>query len=350
MNRKLFFYKVFHWEHWPSYMFYIPNLPLAIYLAIKAKSPTFFTATNPAIWNSGDGMESKFETLQLIPEKYRPNSIIVEPTDDFSDTLNQIESKKIEFPLIAKPDIGFRGLLVKKINSKSELKKYLEKYPVSIIVQEFISHKNECGIFYYRNPGEQSGKITSITLKKFLTIIGDGVSTISELVLADTRASLYLDILKEIHKTNLNSIPNNKEKVILTVIGNHSKGTQFIDGNQLINKELTNTIDLLNHQIDGWYYGRIDLKYESIDALQQGKNFKILEINGIISEPTHIYDASKNSYFDAVKSIGKHWRIIYKISTKNYQNKESEYAPTGIFIKEMKDLKKYTNKIKELSV
>lgn len=331
-------------------MFYIPNLPLAIYLAIKAKSLTFFTATNPAIWNSGNGMESKFETLQLIPEKHRPKSILIKPTNNFLDTLNKIESKKIEFPLIAKPDIGFRGLLVKKINSKKELKLYLKKYPIVIILQEFISHKNECGIFYYRYPEEQSGEITSITLKKFLTIVGNGISTLSELVLADTRASLYFEIFQEIHKSNLNSIPNNKEEIILSVIGNHSKGTKFIDGNELINKELTSTIDQLNKQINGWYYGRIDLKYDSIETLQQGKNFKILEINGIISEPTHIYDATKNSYFDAVKSIGKHWRIVYEISTKNHQNKESEYAPTLAFIKEINDLKKYTKKIKALSV
>lgn len=331
-------------------MFYIPNIPLAIYLAIKAKSPTFFTATNPSIWNSGDGMESKFETLQLIPEKYRPNSILISPKDDFNSILHQIKTKKIEIPLIAKPDIGFRGLLVKKINTENDLKLYLEKYPIPIIVQEFISHKNECGIFYYRIPGEKSGTITSITLKKFLSIIGDGTSTISELILSDTRASLYFEILEEIHKNKMNSIPNNKEEIILTVIGNHSKGTQFIDGNNLINKELTNVIDELNKKIEGWFYGRIDLKYDSFESLQQGKNFKILEINGIISEPTHIYDASKNSYFDAVKSIGKHWRIVYNISRLNHQNQAIKYTPTRNFIKEMDELKKYTKKIKKLSV
>ena len=118
----------------------------------------------------------------------------------------------------------------------------------------------------------------------------------------------------------------------------------------IINKKLTNVIDELNDQIDGWNYGRIDLKYDSIESLQEGKNFKILEINGIISEPTHVYDASKNSYFSAVKSIGNHWRIVYNISSKNHHKKAVEYTPTYTFIKEMNDLKKYTKKIKKLSV
>lgn len=86
--------------------------------------------------------------------------------------------EKIEYPLIAKPDIGFRGLLVKKIENESELKSYIQKYDINIIIQEYINCKNECGIFYHRHPNEEKGVITSITLKKFLNITGDGSSTL----------------------------------------------------------------------------------------------------------------------------------------------------------------------------
>lgn len=350
MNSKIFFHKLFHWEYWPTFMFYIPNLPLAFYLAIKAKHPVFFTAVNPSIRNSGNGLESKFKTLDLIPKKYRPNSILVKPNDDFQTVLEHINNKKIVFPLIAKPDIGFRGLLVKKIHSESGLKTYLEKYPIDIIIQEFLSFENECGIFYYRIPGDKTGTITSITLKKFLTITGDGVSTIDQIILADKRARMYYKLLTEIHQLNMNLIPNKNEKVILTVIGNHSKGTQFIDGNHLISSRLTQMIDNLNDQIKGWFYGRIDLKYDSFESLENGESFKIIEINGIISEPTHIYDASKNSYFDAVKSIGNHWKIIYKIGTKNHNRFNMKYSGIIDFIKEMNDLKQYIKKIKKLSL
>lgn len=349
MKKKIAFHKLFHWEYWPSYMFYIPNLPLAIYLAIKAKNPVFFTATNPAIQNSGNGMESKFETLQLIPEKFRPLSVLSKPTDSFEDVLTQVKNKQISFPLIAKPDIGFRGLLVKRINSENELKNYLQKYPINTIIQEFIDYKNECGIFYHRIPGQKSGSITSITLKKYLTIIGDGISTVSELVLSDQRARIYFDIFTNIHGSDMNNIPGKKEAVVMSVIGNHSKGTQFIDGNKLINKALTNALNQLNNHINGWYYGRIDLKYESFKLIENQEQFKILEINGIISEPTHIYDASKNSYFGAVKSIGEHWKMIYQISKVNHDQKGVKYTNTLDFLREMKALKKYTNKIKKLS-
>ena len=237
MSSKTFFYKLFHWEYWPSFMFYIPNLPTAFYLAIKARNPVFYTAVNPAIKNSGNGTESKYKTIQLIPEQYRPKTIFVKSNEDFETAFKNIESTQITFPLIAKPDIGFRGILVQKIDSKNELETYLKNYPIDIILQEFISYKKECGIFYYRIPNEKTGTITSITLKKFPTITADGISTLSELILADKRAVLYYDILKKIHQDDIFSIPKNNEEIILTVIGNHSKGTQFIDGNHLINEK-----------------------------------------------------------------------------------------------------------------
>ena len=345
---KTSFHKLTHWEHWPSYMFYLPNIPYSFYLAIKARNPVFFTATNPAIRNSGDGMESKYETIQMIPETYKPKTVFIKTGTAFKTILKNVQLANIEFPLIAKPDIGFRGILVQKVNSENELKKYFENNPIDIIIQEFISYPKECGIFYYRLPNEKSGTITSITLKKFLTVFGDGHKTLSQLIIADKRAYLYFDILKKIHGDNFESVPKKGEEITLTVIGNHSKGTEFIDGNHLINQQLTKVIDGISQQIEGWFYGRLDIKYESLEKLMKGERFTILEINGIISEPTHIYDSSKNSYFDAVRAIKNHWKIIYLIATKNHKQQNIAYANTVEFCKEMIVLKKYAKKLNKL--
>ncbi|MFK5880291.1 MAG: D-alanine--D-alanine ligase [Flavobacteriaceae bacterium] len=345
---KASFHKLTHWEHWPSYMFYLPNIPYSFYLAIKAKNPVFFTATNPAIKNSGNGMESKYETIQMIPEAYKPKTVFIKTETSFKAILKKVELASINFPLIAKPDIGFRGVLVQKIDSENELKKYFESNPIDIIIQEFISYPKECGIFYYRFPNQKSGTITSITLKKFLNVSGDGHKTLSKLILDDKRAYLYFDILKKIHGDALESIPKKGKEVTLTVIGNHSKGTEFIDGNYLINQQLTTVIDGISQQIEGWFYGRLDIKYESFEKLMKGENFTILEINGIISEPTHIYDSSKNSYFDAVIAIKNHWKIIYQIATHNHKQQNIDYANTITFCKEMIVLRKYAKKLNKL--
>jgi len=344
------FKKNTNWEYWPSFMFYIPVVPYAFYLALKSKSFGFFSAVNPAIEGSGNGLESKYGTIQLIPKKYKPETIYIKIGEKIYTILPKLVTNNINFPLIIKPDIGFRGLLVKKINSESELSEYITKYnSINLIIQEYIELKNECGIFYHRIPGEKTGKITSITLKKYLTVIGDGTSSISELILKDERAKIYVSLISELNKDRLQTIPKKNEEIVLNIIGNHSKGTQFINGNEFINKELTNYFDTLSTSIKGWYYGRVDIKYTSFEDLKKGENLKIIEINGIISEPTHIYDASKGTYFEALKSIKNHWKLVYLIGVKNKKINNASFTNLSYLINLYFSYKKYLKKVSDLS-
>jgi hypothetical protein len=329
-------------------MFYIPNIPYAFIHSLKARNLVFYTATNPGIRNSGIGTESKHEILSMLPEEYVPNSVLHRKDDRVQNTLNELHKKQISFPVIVKPDIGFRGLLVKKITSEQELQDYLEKYPIDIVIQEFLTHEYECGVFYYRHPKEDSGKVSSITLKEFLSITGDGTSTIKELVLSDDRAFLYYDLIKDDPSIDWEMVLNKNTSVKLSSIGNHSKGTRFINGNHLINKQLEKSMDRLNHQTNGWFYGRLDIKYHSLEELYQGK-FKVLELNGILAEPTHIYDASKTTYWKALKTIRTHWKQLYKIARYNHDQHNVSYRKTLPFIREMLELKAYSNRLKKIS-
>lgn len=329
-------------------MFYIPNIPFAFYHAVKAKSLAFYTATNPSIENSGIGTESKYKTLQLFPEKYLPKTVFHKANSTIKITLKNITKEKISYPLIVKPDIGFRGLLVKKIKSENELINYLEKYPIDILIQEFLTEENECGIFYHRLPNEKKGKITSITLKEFLHVIGNGSSTLEQLINNNKRAKVYLKLVKEDTSIDLKKVIKKGEIIKLSAIGNHSKGTRFINGNHLITKELEETFDTLNNQIQGWYYGRLDIKYNTFNDVVNS-NFKILELNGILAEPTHIYDKKKNSYFSALSEIRKHWRQLNKIARYNHDTNNIPYRATKDLISDVKSLKKYTQQISKLN-
>lgn len=347
MKGKSVFTRLTQWEYWPTFMFYLPLIPFFIYKAVRARNPIYFLATNPGILYSGSGSESKYKTLLLVPEKFRPKSIFIKKDTSFQNVLENLKKENISFPLIAKPDIGFRGYLVKKIDSVKELKTYLSQVKTEIILQEFIGLKNEIGVFYHRIPGEEKGKITSITRKKFLSITGDGIDTLSELIRKDERAFLYYALLKNIHKEKMLEIVPKGEIKTLSFIGNHSKGTQFLNGNQLINQDLEITIDWLNQQIKGWFYGRIDMKYENLDDLNTGKNFKIIEINGIISEPTHIYDATGNAtYFDALKTIKNHWKIMDAIALKNHKDFEVIYPEFLPYLKNMIALRAHSKMLK----
>lgn len=342
--------KIIEWEYWPSYLFYVPLLPYSFYLAIKSQSFGFFSAVNPAIEGSGNGLESKYKTLQLIPKHYCPKTIYISKNETLETVSTKIIEQNFNYPLIIKPDIGFRGLLVEKLNSETALKNYLKKYnSINLLLQEFIDLKNECGIFYHRIPNNKEGKITSITLKKYLTVLGNGKSTIKQLILTHERARNYIDLISEINKDRLTLVPKKNEEIVLNIIGNHSKGTQFINGNYLINRKLTEFLNELNNSINGWYYGRIDLKYNTFEELIQGKNLKILELNGIISEPTHIYDATNGSYFKALKSIKNHWKIIYQIAIQNKKLKNGNYTNFKYLINLYFRYKKYVLKVKKLA-
>ena len=342
--------KFTNWEYWPSYMFYVPLLPYAFYLALKARSFGFFSAVNPGIDGSGNGLESKYKTIQLLPVKYCPDTIFIGKGEHIEEIIQKITKKNVAFPLIIKPDIGFRGLLVTKIKNENELSSYIKKYnSINLIIQEFIAYKNECGLLYYRIPGEKKGRVTSVTLKKYLTVIGDGNSTLLSLIMNDERAKHYLEYISDIHQQRLDLIPENKEEILLNVIGNHSKGTQFMDGNHLINSELENFMNTLNAEIEGWFYGRIDLKYHNFEELLKGENFKIIEVNGIISEPTHIYDASKGSYLKALKSIKNHWKLIYIIGDKNKKLNNEKYTNLGYLLSLYFNYKKYIKKVNALN-
>ena len=238
--------------------------------------------------------------------------------------------------------------MVKKIYDEASLKTYLERYPIDIIIQEFIAYPKEFGVLYYRYPGESTGQVTSITLKEFLHVIGDGKSTVSELVAQQPRAILQTQRLQETHAVLLEQIPVVGERVNLGEIGNHSKGTYFKDGNEFIDAQISATFDKIANEIDGFFYGRYDIRSTSLKDLKEGKNIKIIEINGVCSEPTHIYDPFRSSYFKALKEIAKHWSIIYKVSIANH-NLGIPYMKFSTAIEELKALNNYSKKINALN-
>lgn len=308
-----------NWEYWSSKAFYFPMWVWGPLLALRSGHPCFFTAANPGIFTGGMGFESKIQTILKIPEVYRPKTILAPAAAPFELILVEMSAAGIGFPVIAKPDLGFRGFLVQKIDSPQALQTYLKQYPADFIIQEFVWKEGEFGILYHRFPGAQSGHITSVTLKEFLRITGDGQSTVLELIERHPRALLQMERLQNTYGHLFSKIPEQGEQIPLGVIGNHSKGTKFISGNQLINKELIAVFDDIANQIPGFNYGRFDIKCGSWEHLLQGKDITILEINGVCSEPTHIYDPQCSSYWEALYEIMRHWSIIRRVAAANHR-------------------------------
>jgi hypothetical protein len=106
----------------------------------------------------------------------------------------------------------------------------------------------------------------------------------------------------------------------LVPYGNHCRGAKFIDCSERITAELVDVVDRICRQIPDFYYGRLDLKFTSWEHLLQEKSFSIIEVNGAGSEPTHMYDPGHSLFF-AWKEIMRHWRLLYRISLTNAEQR-----------------------------
>lgn len=315
----LLFHKITHWEYWPYQLVYMPIWFLVIFYVIKSKSFFFFSAANPSIKNGGFIMESKKEIYDLIPQQYYPKTELIKERTTWP-ILDEARMKSgIQFPFIAKPDIGLRGSAVKKINSLNDLFNYSQKANFDFLIQDLIPFENELGIFYVRYPNQKLGKITGIVSKEFLVVTGDGKSTIAMLINENPRYALQYEVLKNEYGNQLDIILPTGEKRNLVPYGNHARGAKFVDGSHWITPELEQVMNDVCVQIPGFFFGRLDVMYDSLEDFKQGKNFSIVELNGAASEPTHIYDP-KHSLLFAWKELARHLKYMYQISAMNNKN------------------------------
>ncbi len=309
-------------EFWPDWAFYLPVVAHWIALGIRYGDFSLPTAANPTITAGGLCGESKVEILDQVTGPPRDLlaryvSFVADP--DGADAAERTMAVAgLAYPVVAKPDIGCNGTGVRLIHDRAELTRYLREFPAgeAIILQEFIAHEGEAGIFYVRHPDEPSGRITSITLKHAPVVTGDGRSTLKQLILADTRAGsvpfLYLPRLAG----RLHEVPLQGERVRLVFVGNHCKGSIFEDGTALATPALTRAIEAVARAMPHFHFGRIDVRFASLPALLRGEDFRIIEINGAGSEATHIWDPN-TKLRDAWRAQFFHYGAAFRIGATN---------------------------------
>jgi len=242
------------WEHWPPWATYAPLIPYLLYLAVKHRSLTVFTAANPTIFSGGLVGESKSDILNQLD----PDAIA-----DFTMLGRELRTP---FPVVLKPDVGQRGQGVAVIRNEEQLAAYRETASANTIVQTYIPGV-EFGVFYYRYPDAATGTIFSITEKHF---------------------------------------PPGLE------IGSHCRGCIFLNGAKHNTPELQAALDRITKP---FYFGRYDIRAESVEAFRQGR-FKVIEFNGVSAEATHIYDPAI-SVREAYRVMREQWRIAFTIGAMN---------------------------------
>jgi membrane protein DedA with SNARE-associated domain len=314
--------KVVRWEFWPMQVFYVPVLVKYASLAIRYRSFSLPTIANPGMLTGGLIGESKFETLvqlaeshpQFVAETYRV------PFHSPEQQLAMIERLRadngLEFPLVFKPDVGQRGAGFKLIYSEEQARAYVNRFPRALLVQKYVPGPYEIGVFYYRFPDQDRGRIFAITEKHFPAVTGDGRQTLEELIRGDPRASLLAGVYLERFAAERERVPGPSERIRLVEAGNHCQGAVFLDGWRLHSPELEETIDRISRSVPGFFVGRYDIRYASEEVLLRGEGFQIVELNGASSEATNIYDPA-NSLWKAYRTLFRQWEIIFAIADQN---------------------------------
>jgi len=312
-----FFIRLFHWEYWSFNTVYVPIYIFWIALCVRARSFFFFAAANPGIKNGGFLNESKKDIAAIIPISLQPRTAFFSMPANPDIVLMELNRHRLQFPLIGKPDIGGRGRGIKALSDEADVREYVQHSFVDFHIQEFVPYKKEVGIFYYRYPGAEHGQLSGIVRKEFLQVIGDGLSTVKELIRKDKRAILQLKGLEINNPSLLLVVLEKGDARVIVPYGNHARGAKFLDDSQLIDEQLTASMDAVCKKIPEFYFGRLDIRFNDWEELKRGENFSIIEVNGAGSEPTHIYDP-RHSIFFAWKEIIRHWIILWRISRRNH--------------------------------
>jgi hypothetical protein len=297
---------------------YAPSALAYIYYSLRARSFFFYSATNPSIENGGMFFESKMKVYQLLPPSLIPTTILIEKEDDVTIALQKMNDASLNFPVIAKPNRGERGWFVKKIKDKSGLEAYRKHFRNDFIIQKYIDFPLELSVFFIRHPNKENGFVTSITEKKLLSVIGDGYSTLGDLIIKNDRAFLQLKALQSNREFDFNIVLKNQEAFVLVPYGNHVRGAEFIDRNDWINDKVNEVFNKICKNIDGFYFGRFDLKCTEREDLSIGNNLMVVELNGAGAEPAHIYDKNFR-FFSAQKVLFRHFGEMYRVAIANHK-------------------------------
>ena len=308
------------------WLMYVPVVLQWLLLSIRYRSLSLPLIASPAVPLSGmvgvaksavfDGA-GEFARRWILPWKIYDVTDRA-AADQAEDVVSLLASSQLDLPIVGKPNIGCRGAGVKLLRDKQALIAYIESFPVggSIQFQQLSQWDAEAGVFYVRYPESDKGRITSLTLKYTPYVVGDGISSLRELIAQDPRAGELKHLYEERHQQDWERVIAAGEPYRLVFSASHCRGAVFRDGRAYIDSRLERALDKIFDDIPGYYYGRLDIKFRDLEALRSGEDFEIIEINGASSESINIWDRDA-SLGEAVKTLLQQYSTLFKLGAAN---------------------------------
>ena len=256
-------------ERIPFGLFHLPLILTWIAFAVRYRSLTLPTVANPCRRTGGLWGEAKSDYfLDVAASERRWIADFVSVTrsrtsrtlyPDLDRAREALRAGGLAFPLIAKPDIGRHAAC--RIADIAELREYLRHFPggEKLIFQRLVPHSGKAAVLYARLPGASRGRLLSLTLRT------DGVCC---------------------------------------------------DGRRHITPALEARLDALARSMREFHCGRFDLRFASIDALERGEDFVIVEICGLGGALDRAWDPAM-PLTEIYRRMIDRQRIMFLIGEKN---------------------------------
>ncbi len=320
-------------ERMPKWLICIPLTLQWLWLALRYQSLTLPTIANPAITAGGLVGEGKLEYFDgmgpiALSATAAYCAVSTHKRHSAAELRQIMQGAGLSFPVIAKPDLGLCGYGVRLVANRVELREYLRAFPVreTVVLQQYLPYEGEAGIFYVRDPQADAGRILGLALRYFARVSGDGVHSIAQLMATDPRAQRSRQSARHQPSYNPSRIPRAGEVVRLATIGSTRVGGLYRDGQSLITPQLTRAIDAIARDMPAFYFGRFDVRFESLQDLAAGCGFSIMEINGAGSEAIQAWDPDTDMVA-GFRMIFKKQRILFAIG---HAMRRKGFKPLGV--------------------
>ena len=296
-------------ERMPKWLICIPLTLQWLWLALRYQSLTLPTIANPAITAGGLVGEGKLEYFDgMGPVALAATAafcaVSTHKRHSTAELRQIMQDAGVSFPVIAKPDPARE----------------------TVVLQQYLPQEGEAGIFYIRDPQADTGRIIGLALRYFARVSGDGVHSIAQLMAADPRAQRSLQSAWHQPSYNPSHIPRPGEVVRLATIGSTRVGGLYRDGQAHITPQLSCAIDAIARDMPAFYFGRFDVRFDSLQDLAAGRGFSIMEINGAGSEAIQAWDPDTDMV-TGFRMIFKKQRILFAVGNAM---RRKGFKPLGV--------------------
>jgi hypothetical protein len=181
-------------EQLPKWLNLVPMVTQWLWLGLRYRSLTLPSVLNPHITSGGlvgDGKLEYFASMGAIARAATAHFVGIRVDDGISTAqlLQRMAAAGLEFPIVAKPDLGWCGYGVRRLADHDDLDRYLQAWPrgQTLVLQRYLPQEGEAGLFYVRDPRQSQGRLIGILLRHYPCVTGNGRDTVAALVAGDRR-------------------------------------------------------------------------------------------------------------------------------------------------------------------